>query len=263
MDSFDETYSRAKPKAGKRKKQASGPDWLVSVCTAQLMLAAVGIALLLLTARFFPASFNSIKAEFGRIMQNDMSVSQIVSTVRSVLTPETVTEKVTEESSTAYEEESTVPEAAGGEDVEIYKATDTVCFAPLDTTVPICVPVQGRISSRFGYRVHPVTGEFGIHNGTDIAADEGTPIYAAFNGTVEETGYTSVRGNYIILSHGSNTQTIYLHCSEIVAPEGANVRSGEIIAKVGSTGRSTGPHLHFSIKVDGKYCNPEWLLDDV
>ena len=246
MESFDETYSRTKPKS--KKKFNKKRDWLVNISTVQLVLAAAGIVLILLAGRFFPASFNSLKAEFNRIMQTDMTVSQIVETVKTAV---------------KYYEPETEPVSAGGEDTALYKATAEVCFAPLDTTVEMCVPVQGRISSKFGYRVHPVTGEFGIHNGTDIAAEEGTPIQAAFNGTVEEIGFTSARGNYIILAHGGETRTVYLHCSEIVAPEGAKVRAGEIIAKVGSTGRSTGPHLHFSIKVNGKYCNPEWLLNDL
>lgn len=263
MDSFDETYSAAGPKAKSRKKKSVKSDWLVSVSAAQLMLAVIGVALILFASRFFPASFNSLKAEFEKIMQTDMSVSQIVQVVRSAVKTEPVTQLQPETVIEEKTEESSAVDAAGGEDVEIYKAPDTVCFAPLDTTVEMFIPVHGRISSAFGYRVHPVTGEFGIHNGTDIAAAEGTSICAAFNGTVEEVGYTSARGNYIVLAHGGDTKTIYLHCSEIIAQQGANIRGGEIIAKVGSTGRSTGPHLHFSIKVNGKYCNPEWLLDDI
>ena len=130
----------------------------------------------------------------------------------------------------------------------------------IDTTVDIVMPTDGKITSQFGYRYHPITGKFGIHNGTDIAAPEGTPIYAAFNGRVEEIGYNSVRGNYILLSHGGDTQTLYLHCSEIVAPEGAVVRQGEIIAKVGNTGYSTGPHLHFEVRINGVRVDPERLL---
>ena len=244
MESFDETYSRSKTKA--RKKHTDKRDWLVDISALQLAVAAVGIAVILLAGRFFPASFNSLKAEFNRIMQTDMSVSQIIETVKTAV---------------GYSDSEAV--YAGGEDTQLYKATEEVCFAPFDTTVEMCVPVHGRISSKFGYRIHPVTGGFGIHNGTDIAADEGTPIQAAFNGTVEEIGYTDARGNYIILAHGGETKTIYLHCSEIIASRGANVRAGEIIAKVGSTGRSTGPHLHFSIKINGKYCNPEWLMNDL
>lgn len=237
-DSFDETYSRRRtshPKENSEKKK----DWLVSLCTAQLVLAAVGVVLLLLVLKASPAGFNELKNRFDSIMQNDMSVSQVVASLRSLADFQ----------------------ASGGEDVKTYEATENVSFAPVETTVDICVPVQGKITSRFGYRVHPITGKFGIHNGTDIAAPEGTRISAAFNGIVEETGYNDVRGNYILLSHGGDTKTLYLHCSEILVEEGTVVRQGEIIALVGSTGWSTGPHVHFSILIGGKYCNPEWLIE--
>ena len=102
-----------------------------------------------------------------------------------------------------------------------------------------------------------------VLKGQKIGDGEGTDILAAFDGRVEEIGYNSVRGNYIQLSHGGGTKTLYLHCSEIIAPEGAVVRQGEVIARVGNTGWSTGAHLHFSISVGGKYCNPEWLINDV
>ena len=72
-----------------------------------------------------------------------------------------------------------------------------------------------------------------------------------------------MRGNYILVAHGGETKTLYMHCSEVIAPEGAVVRQGEIIALVGNTGWSTGAHLHFSIIIGDKYCNPEWLLNDL
>lgn len=234
MDSFDETYSdlRKKKSDDKRKKKPK-QDWLVAISAVQLVLAVLGVLLLFTVSKLSPVTFSSLKAEFESLMQKDISESKEVSLF-----------------------------AAGGED-EKYEATENVCFAPFDTTVKMIVPTQGRVTSRFGYRHHPITGKFGIHNGTDIAAPEGTPICAAFNGMVEEIGYNKVRGNYILVSHGGDTQTLYMHCSEVVAPEGAVVRQGEVIAKVGSTGYSTGPHLHFSILIGGKYCNPEWLIDDI
>lgn len=242
MEGFDETYPRKRSAVAKRKKNTK-PDWLVSLSSAQLALAVAGIVLLLLISNVTPAGFNELRMRFNSIMQTDMSVSQVVGTVKSLL-PEEI-------------------KASGGEDVELYEATENVCFAPIETTVDICIPVNGEITSRFGYRKHPITGKFGIHNGTDIAAAEGTQISAAFNGVVEEVGYNKVRGNYILISHGGETKTLYMHCSEIIAPEGSVVRQGEIIALVGNTGWSTGPHLHFSIIIAGKYCNPEWLINDV
>ena len=77
---------------------------------------------------------------------------------------------------------------------------------------------------------------------------------------MEETGYSEVRGNYIILSHGDDVQTVYCHCSEIIAEAGAVPNAGEVIARVGSTGQSTGAHLHFEVRIRGVRCNPAWLL---
>ncbi len=261
MEEFEETYSDSRRiKAEKNKKSKSKKhDWLVALSTAQLVLACIGIALLFAVSKTSPATFSALKAEFEIFMQTDMSAREVAGRIYSLFVPEEKTTGSVEKTESITE----VSSAAGGEDIETYEATENVCFAPFDTTVDIVMPTEGEITSRFGYRYHPITGKFGIHNGTDIAAPEGAPIYAAFNGRVEEIGYNSVRGNYILLSHGGDTQTLYLHCSEIVAPEGAVVRQGEIIAKVGNTGYSTGPHLHFSILIGGKYCNPEWLINDL
>ena len=250
MDGFDETYPRKRTAVSKKKKQNTKHDWLVGISSAQLTLAVIGIALLLLISKASPAGFNDLRARFNAIMSNDMSISQVVNAVKNLI-PDM----------TPAEEETSFP--SGGEDIALYEATDNVCFAPIETTVDICLPVEGEFTSRFGYRTHPITGKFGIHNGLDIAAHEGTKISAAFNGVVEEVGYNKVRGNYILVAHGGETKTLYMHCSEVIAPEGAVVRQGEIIALVGNTGWSTGAHLHFSIIIGGKYCNPEWLLNDL
>ena len=250
MDGFDETYPKKRTAVSKKKKKNSKPDWLVGISSAQLTLAVLGIALLLLISKASPAGFNDLRARFNSIMSTDMSVSQVVNAVKSLI-PDM----------SAAREETSLP--SGGEDIALYEATENVCFAPIETTVDICLPVEGEYTSRFGYRTHPITGKFGIHNGLDIVAPEGTKISAAFNGVVEEVGYNKVRGNYILVAHGGETKTLYMHCSEVIAPEGAVVRQGEIIALVGNTGWSTGAHLHFSIIIGGKYCNPEWLLNDL
>lgn len=251
MPGFDETYSDSNLRKKPKKKKDSKSDWLVTLSTVQLVLAVIGVVLVFALSKMSPMTFSALRDEFNLIMQTDMSVSETLGRIRSVFAPGVI--------QPLYEEST----AAGGEDIGVYMAEDNVCFAPLDTTVKMVVPVNGEITSRFGYRNHPITGKFGIHNGTDIAAPEGTAILAAFDGRVEEIGYNKVRGNYIQLSHGGETKTLYLHCSEIIAPKGAVVRQGEVIARVGNTGWSTGAHLHFSISVGGKYCNPEWLINDV
>jgi murein DD-endopeptidase MepM/ murein hydrolase activator NlpD len=123
-------------------------------------------------------------------------------------------------------------------------------------------PVTGLITSPFGYRYHPITEATDFHTGMDIAADEGRAILAALPGEVVEVGESQIYGKYIILQHATNLKTFYGHCSEIIAREGMAVRQGERIAKVGNTGMTTGPHLHFSIIVEEQFADPYWLLQD-
>ncbi|MEE0980439.1 MAG: M23 family metallopeptidase, partial [Acutalibacteraceae bacterium] len=98
--------------------------------------------------------------------------------------------------------------------------------------------------------------KYGLHTGVDIAADEGTGIVAAYNGVVKDTGYGEKKGNFVLMEHSDGTQTLYCHCSEILVTEGSVIRAGELIALVGNTGWSTGPHLHFEIRIDGSSVDP-------
>ena len=95
-----------------------------------------------------------------------------------------------------------------------------------------------------------------FHNGVDFAANSGTPIMAAYDGTVVGAAYNSSMGNYVMIDHGDGLFTIYMHASELYVSSGQSVSKGETIAAVGSTGRSTGPHLHFSVRLNGEYVNP-------
>ncbi|MBE5949610.1 MAG: peptidase M23 [Lachnospiraceae bacterium] len=114
-----------------------------------------------------------------------------------------------------------------------------------------------KVTSKYGYRTHPVTGQpYSFHNGIDIGASSGTPILSAYKGVVATVAYTSLAGNYIMINHGSGLYTVYMHCSKIIAKQGQTVKQGDTIALVGSTGRSTAPHLHFSVRLNGEYVNP-------
>lgn len=113
-----------------------------------------------------------------------------------------------------------------------------------------------RISDEYGYRMHPTLGVQKFHNGVDFAAPSGTPILAAYGGTVVGAAYNSSMGNYVMINHGDGLYTIYMHASALYVSQGQTVSKGEQIAAVGSTGRSTGPHLHFSVRVNGEYVNP-------
>lgn len=117
-------------------------------------------------------------------------------------------------------------------------------------------PASSRITSGFGSRTSPTEGASANHQGIDIGAASGSGILAAASGTVVIATYSYSAGNYIMINHGGGIYTVYMHCSQLLVSEGQSVIQGQTIAKVGSTGYSTGPHLHFGIRADGKYVNP-------
>lgn len=119
-------------------------------------------------------------------------------------------------------------------------------------------PCPGRnlITSPFGKRNSPVKGASSYHQGIDIAAPTGTEIKAAAEGEVVSASYSKTAGNFIMLRHGGGVYTLYMHCASLNVKEGEQVEAGQTIAKVGSTGISTGPHLHFALRSGGKYLNP-------
>ena len=122
------------------------------------------------------------------------------------------------------------------------------------------LPVAGTITSQFGHRVDPITGEVSSHTGTDIACAEGTPILAAADGIVTvANGLDSWGGSYgyyIQIDHGGGLETLYAHCSSICVTNGQQVQAGQVIGYVGHTGRATGSHLHFEVRANGNRVNP-------
>jgi murein DD-endopeptidase MepM/ murein hydrolase activator NlpD len=117
-------------------------------------------------------------------------------------------------------------------------------------------PCVGWLTSPFGYRRHPITGVYKLHTGVDFAACAGTPIRAAADGVVIISGWNGAYGYAVVIDHGGGVSTLYGHCSSLLVSVGQHVRQGEIIARVGSTGLSTGPHCHFEKRIDGRPVNP-------
>ncbi len=115
-------------------------------------------------------------------------------------------------------------------------------------------PDRLKISSKFGWRV--LYGKDDYHYGIDLPAPYGTDIYAANDGTVLKARYSASYGYYILISHGGDLSTLYAHCSKLLVKAGDTVKRGQVIAKVGSTGNSTGYHLHFEVRVDGEVTDP-------
>ena len=118
------------------------------------------------------------------------------------------------------------------------------------------LPYRVPVTSAYGYRVHPVTGAWSFHTGVDLGAGEGTPIYATRSGTVTTATYSDVYGNYVTINHGDGYSSLYGHMTHYVVSAGEYVSQGEVIGYVGSTGWSTGAHLHFTIYYNGSTVNP-------
>jgi murein DD-endopeptidase MepM/ murein hydrolase activator NlpD len=121
-------------------------------------------------------------------------------------------------------------------------------------------PAQGWITSYYGWRNDPFTGAREFHNGLDIGVDVGTPIRAAMEGIVADTGYSSISGNYVLIAHHGGWSTFYCHLSKILVGDGERVGLGEKIGLSGNTGYTTGPHVHFSVFKNGRSVNPYNVL---
>lgn len=117
-----------------------------------------------------------------------------------------------------------------------------------------------RVTSKFGNRVHPVTKVYKLHNGIDLGGANGTPIYAPQKGVVKSIYSNSTGGNQLIIEHPNGYTTGYAHLQGYNVQEGDTVKNGQLIAYLGSTGPVTGPHLHFTLKKDGDYLDPETVL---
>ena len=124
-------------------------------------------------------------------------------------------------------------------------------------SVPSRMPLEdARMTSDYGDRTHPVLKRRMGHKGVDLAAPTGTPIYATADGFVSKAERYSSYGNFVSIEHGARIQTRYAHMSRIAVADGTFVKKGELIGYVGSTGRSTGPHLHYEVRIDGQAVNP-------
>jgi len=126
--------------------------------------------------------------------------------------------------------------------------------------LPVGTPLKGKINSDFGYRKDPFRKRIGFHSGIDIDANYGDPIVATADGVVSKAGWQSSYGKTVVIKHQEGFKTIYGHLSKITVKEGQKVKVGEVIGKAGSTGRSTGTHLHYEVVRNGKKVNPNNFL---
>ena len=145
--------------------------------------------------------------------------------------------------------------AMGGEETVFPR---NASYQRVAVSAPAASPLaaDAMITSGYGERVHPISGAWDFHTGIDLAAAAGTNIYPVYPGTVTAVGSRKSYGNYVKIRHTDNLETIYCHCEAVLCREGDRVSSGDVIGRVGSTGVSTGPHLHLSVLAEGYYIAP-------
>ena len=215
----------------------------------------------LLFAAYVTAAGNIAGADARQITNdNQTEASELYNTPEPVSVPE---KNASESNSLDFPyDESEYKEEEDGETYDGQLVVPgNVRMDRLSLDVKVSPPLKSaRVSSLFGYRENPVTGKFKFHTGLDLAAPQGDPIYAMLGGTVTTAGFDSGYGNYIIINHKDGLQTLYGHCSKLLCKKGEEVGKGQKIALVGSTGNSSGPHLHAEIRKDGQRYDPEWIL---
>ncbi|WP_147614554.1 M23 family metallopeptidase [Treponema pectinovorum] len=129
---------------------------------------------------------------------------------------------------------------------------DTNMVSPLKSSV---------LTSDFGYRISPISGKWKFHSGIDLASPEGADVFACKSGEISQTGFNLTYGNYIIITHYNSMTSVYAHLSKILVEKGQKINAGSLIGKVGSTGASTGSHLHFELRKNGSPTNPGKLIN--
>ncbi len=127
-------------------------------------------------------------------------------------------------------------------------------------STPSISPAKGYYSSRFGYRRSPFTGYREFHKGLDIACRRGTPIVAPADGVISFAGKKGMLGNLIVIDHGHGMVTRFGHCQKLAKKRGESIKRGDVVAYVGNTGRSTGPHVHYEVHLNGIPVNPEYYI---
>ena len=237
-----------------------------------LVLFGVVFALKSTNSRLFTQLENS----FSKSLEENLSIEEAKSVFANIANskPEETTEKknevdeaVTDEETSfvPFEEPSLSAEiiASGGRDIKVKSNNDIPKNVSIDDyklNQKMVLPLKGKTTSEFGVRTHPISGDLRFHAGIDIASEKGTPIYSAFDGEVIEADYDKWNGNFLKIKHDNEIMTVYCHCEKLNVKEGQKIRAGEVIGTVGSTGSSTGPHLHFELRIANISYNPQKAL---
>ena len=248
------------------KRRSNKDDAFLRLTLVQLTAAVLIFLLLFVLVRKDEGLLNRITAEFGALTEEDWDLTAIVKgEARSVFSQNrgeafeiVVPDGGDQTVSSADDAPAVILTASSSSSVTSSSSLLTDSFYGVDDPVQ---PVSGPVTSDYGERIHPITGEESFHSGRDIGADEGARISAVYDGVVTGTGVGELSGNYVKIDHGEGLVALYCHCSQVFVSEGDAVRKGDVIAAVGHTGAATGPHLHFEIRLNGELTDPARVLD--
>ena len=250
-------YGRAKRQAAVREPKREGQGLLMLM--AQTVLCAAALAVVFTMQYIKPQEYKTLGEYYTRITA--AKTDEQDETVRLLATP------ITAKQLRQWWEDWQPPKLAevfawaegelamGGEEPVFPR---NASYRKVLVSVPAMspLPMDAVITSDYGERTHPISGAWDFHTGIDLAAVAGTPIYPVYAGEVTAVGSSQSYGNYIKLRHSDNLETIYCHCETILCREGDKLTVNDVIARVGSTGVSTGPHLHLSVLAEGYYVDP-------
>ena len=243
-------------------------DYLIYTIGLQIIVCALLFGAIFGLKRANSDIYKTIKEEYFNNIGENVELKEYI--------PSGTTEKVTTEQTTEVEETDLVvndttdsePQtmltamvnAQGGADYGVSDekdVPDNVSVNNYTLSQNMFLPLEGKITSPFGVRIHPISGKPRFHAGIDIAASMGSPIYSGFDGKVIYAGYDQWNGNYLKIQHENNIMTVYCHCEALNVKKGDMVKAGDKIASVGSTGSSTGPHLHFELRINNVSYDPQ------
>lgn len=260
-------YKTAKRTAPKRKESPKGKRRMIQlVASAIILISIVGVKLLapdtmalcrekLLSLMGENTNFVEAFSSIGRAVSGEGGLSDKLEDAYTAVFGKADREEQTEPAELAAQ--TTVKE-----DI-VYSAEnlpEDVFLMQRVLGFPYADPVEGEMTSAFGYRTHPIAGEERFHYGMDIDAEEGTVIHAFADGQVTAVGESSELGKYVTILHANDYTTLYAHCRCITASSGQKVQLGDPIAEVGATGQATGSHLHFELQQDTTYLNPVYYV---
>lgn len=234
-------------------KEKPTSDYLTKTLLIQFAACCVLFLFLFIISKANTALFSDIAEIFSPVLEENVSYEEAkdaFSEFGNLIKADNDTEKDTE------------PEVIIENDAETANASlfekdkNDVSLQKYSLKSKMVLPVPVNVTSSFGYREHPISGDYTFHSGTDLAANEGTDIKAAFFGVVIVAENHPFNGNYIKILHANGIMTVYCHCKELFVSPGDVVSAGDVIASVGSTGDSTGPHLHFELRINDVSFDP-------